>query len=398
MNPVADAPETFSTRLGPARVVTRADDLDPTAWRAAWARFSKDSRYYEVCERSLTRGFTYRYLELRDGTGNVVAVQPFFLNDQDVLAGLSATLRRPVEVLRRLWPRLLFMRMLMVGCTGGEAHLGTLVTPAPREVTDALLEALGAYARRHGVAVLTFKDFAKVHRAELTPPAAAAGYVRMPSFPANLLSLEGLRSADDYLEKRLGKSMRKNIRRKLKAVAEADPPVVMEVREDVRDCVEELLPLYQQVLTRSAFRFEELTREYFIGLSETMPDRARFFIWRQGGKAVAFSACMVHDGVLYDNYLGMDYGVALDLHLYFVTIRDLVGWSIGQGLRAYYSTPLNYDPKLHLRFDLEPLDLYVRHVNGLFNVFFKRLAPLLEPTRYDKLLPKFANYADLRGS
>ena len=388
---------TLPTRFGPARVVHRAADLDPTAWRAAWARFSKDSRYYEVCERSLTKGFDYRYLELRDRAGNVVAVQPFFLNDQDLLAGVSAALRRPVEMLRRAWPRLLFMRMLMVGCTGGEAHLGTLAAPAPREVTDALLEAIGAYARQHRVAVLTFKDFAKSHRAELTAPARAAGYVRMPSFPANLLNLKGLRSTEDYLERRLGKAMRKNLRRKFKAVAEADPPMTMEVREDVRDCVDELLPLYHQVLARSAFRFEELTREYFVGLSETMPDRARFFIWRQGGRAVAFSACMVHDGVLYDNYLGMDYGVALDLSLYFVTIRDLVAWSIGQGLRGYYSTPLNYDPKLHLRFDLEPLDLYVRHVNGLFNVFFKRLAPLLEPTRYDKLLPRFANYQDLQG-
>ena len=78
--------------------------------------------------------------------------------------------------------------------------------------------------------------------------------------------------------------MRKNLRRKFRAADEAVPPVVMEVREDVRDCVDELLPLYHQVLGRSAFRFEELTREYFIGLSETMPDRARFFIWRQGGR------------------------------------------------------------------------------------------------------------------
>ena len=194
MNSDGASAETFPTCLGAARIVHRAADLDPASWRAAWARFSKDSRYYEVCERSLTKGFEYRYLELRDATGEVVAVQPFFLNDQDLLAGVSATLRRPVELIRRAWPRFLFMRMLMVGCTGGEAHLGTLTDPAPRAVTDALLAALGAYARRHGVAVLTFKDFARSHRAELTGPAQAAGYVRMPSFPANLLNLEGLKS------------------------------------------------------------------------------------------------------------------------------------------------------------------------------------------------------------
>ena len=149
------------------------------------------------------------------------------------------------------------------------------------------------------------------------------------------------------------------------------------------------------MLSRSAFRFEELTKDYLVGLGRTLPELTRFFVWRQAGKAVAFSIAAVHDGKFYDNYLGLDYAVALDLHLYFVTIRDLITWAMSQGLKTYYSTPLNYDPKLHLRFDLEPLDLFVRHLNPAFNPFFKRLAPLLEPTRYDKTLRRFGNYAAL---
>jgi hypothetical protein len=104
---------------------------------------------------------------------------------------------------------------------------------------------------------------------------------------------------------------------------------------------------------------------------------------------------MVHDGVFHDNYLGLDYAVALDRHLYFVTIRDLLDWAIGEKLHTYYSTPLNYDPKLHLRFALEPLDLYVRHTSAWLNPIFGRVAPLLEPTRYDRLLARFENFADL---
>ena len=104
---------------------------------------------------------------------------------------------------------------------------------------------------------------------------------------------------------------------------------------------------------------------------------------------------MVHDGTLSDNYLGLDYSIALERSLYFVTIRDLISWSIAQGLKTYYSTPLNYDPKLHLRFDLAPLDLYVRSVAGWVNPCFTRIAPLLEPTRYDKHLRQFANFSAL---
>ena len=59
-------------------------------------------------------------------------------------------------------------------------------------------------------------------------------------------------------------------------------------------------------------------------LSRTMPDRARFFLWRQNGKAIAFSIALVHDETIYDDYLGLDYQVALDLHLYFYTFRDII--------------------------------------------------------------------------
>ena len=75
--------------------------------------------------------------------------------------------------------------------------------------------------------------------------------------------------------------------------------------------------------------------------------------------------------MLHDEYLGLDYRVALDLHLYFVTFRDVLSWALAQGLTAYESTPLDYDPKLHLGFDLLPLDLYVAPASPA-------LAPLLK--------------------
>jgi len=67
-------------------------------------------------------------------------------------------------------------------------------------------------------------------------------------------------------------------------------------------------------------------------LGRRMPDRARFFISRQHGKAIAFSVALVHDGTIYDDYLGLDYRVALDLHLYYYTFRDIIRWSLAQGL------------------------------------------------------------------
>jgi hypothetical protein len=90
-----------------------------------------------------------------------------------------------------------------------------------------------------------------------------------------------------------------------------------------------------------------------------------------------------------------DPGLALDLHLYFYSFRDVVSWAIANGFKWYRSSALNYDPKFHLKHSLDPLDLYVRHTSKFINPILRRLLLLLEPTRNDKTLPKFSNYADL---
>jgi predicted N-acyltransferase len=169
----------------------------------------------------------------------------------------------------------------------------------------------------------------------------------------------------------------------------------MEVIRDVEPHIDELFPLYQQVMERSAYKFEVLTKTYFVQMSRKLGDRALFFVWRQNGKAVAFSSCAGHDGVLRDHYIGLDYSVALDHHLYFVTFRDIVTWAIENQYRTYYSAALNYEPKYHLRHDLVPLDLYVRTSWDFVNPLFRAIVPFLEPTRYDPIIRKFANAHEL---
>ena len=116
---------------------------------------------------------------------------------------------------------------------------------------------------------------------------------------------------------------------------------------------------------------------------------------RQGGRAIAFSLCLIHGDTIYDEYLGLDYAVAFDLHLYFYTLRDIINWAIEQHLQWYVSSALNYEPKLHLRCDLVPLDLYVAHTSRPLNAIMKRVLPLLEPTRNDAVLHRFPNFREV---
>src|SRR6202048_2619872 len=130
-------------------------------------------------------------------------------------------------------------------------------------------------------------------------------------------------------------------------------------------------------------------------LGRRMDDRSRFFLWRKEGAIIAFASTIVHQGVLRDNYIGLDYSVALEYHLYFVTWRDTIIWALKNGIHTYHSAPLNYDPKYHFRMELEPLGVYVRAPNGWLNTVFRRILPLLEPTRYDPVIRKFANADEL---
>jgi hypothetical protein len=128
---------------------------------------------------------------------------------------------------------------------------------------------------------------------------------------------------------------------------------------------------------------------------QAAPDRVRFFVWRHQGKAVAFGECIVHGETMFAEYLGLDYSVALRLHLYHYVFRDLMNWGIANGYKWFQSSGLNYDPKLHLRHRLKPVDLYVKHTSSALNLAMRMALPWLEPTRYDKTLKKFPNYRDL---
>jgi Acetyltransferase (GNAT) domain len=149
------------------------------------------------------------------------------------------------------------------------------------------------------------------------------------------------------------------------------------------------------VFERSKMQFEKLTKEFFCQIGQRMSDKVRFFAWRRGNVLVAFSLCMVQGDALYAEYVGFDYTVALDLHLYHYVVRDMINWGISNGYRWFRSSSLNYDPKLHMRHRLDPIDLYVRHTSALGNAIFGLALPWIAPARYDTTLKLFPNYAEL---
>jgi predicted N-acyltransferase len=380
---------TISFRQGVVRVITHADLQNCDAWKRAFRNKCKDHRYYEIVEETLGGGFEYHYLLLEDDSGNVRAVQPVFFLRQNLVEGVPGKIRSAVDAVRKMFPRFLTMRVLMAGCAAGAGDLGAC---DETWTANALLAVLRKLAQQNRASLVVLKDFPAKYRdvLEIFP---LNGYSRIPSMPMTRLPLHRFQDWDEYF-RTLSKATRKDLRRKFRKTERA-PRIDMEIVGDITPYIDEIHPLYLQVHERSPYKFETLTKDYFRAIAQRMPDRARFFIWRQNGKIVAFSFCLICDEAIYDECMGLDYSVALDLHLYFYTLRDVVTWALQQGLKYYYSNPLNYEPKLHLDCELVPLDLYVRHTNAFLNPIFRRAINYLGPTRHDPVLRRFPNADEL---
>jgi Peptidogalycan biosysnthesis/recognition len=378
-------------RGGGVELMSRAELAHCRHWRNAFAGGRKDHRFYELVEDTIQQGFDYRYFAIKGRDGEVLAIQPFFILDQDLLGGVTSKMRAIVDWARRVWPRLLKMRTLMVGCAVGEGRLdgGELSHESNAQL---LASAIVAHARDLRAPLIVLKEFPASFRKPLKC-FLHHGFTRVPSLPMTRLNIN-YPSFDAYMARALNSATRRKLRKKFETAARA-PAITMSVLDDVTSVIDDVYPLYLQVYNRSKLHFEKLTASFFIGLGLLMPDKVRFFLWRQNGQIVAFTLCMIEGDTIYAEYIGLDYSVALSLHLYHYAVRDMISWAISQGYKWLCSSGLNYDPKLHLRHLLDPTDLYVRHTSVTANAVLKRILPLIEPTRYDPVLKKFPNYGEL---
>ncbi len=168
------------------------------------------------------QGFDYRYFVLTGEGGEVRAIQPFFLLDQDLLAGAGPRIARLAETIRRIWPRFLLMRTLMVGCAAGEGHLdaqdegtrfaiarglGAAISEQARAAQGRACRVQGVHGRRTGPRWRACKE---------------RGFTRIPSMPMTRRRLN-FASFEEYMRLALSQKFRGAIAPELPALRRARP-------------------------------------------------------------------------------------------------------------------------------------------------------------------------------
>jgi Acetyltransferase (GNAT) domain len=372
----------FTLSRGHVFVFQHARDVPMDFWKRGFSDSWKDFQYYDLIEQTMRSGFDYRYLLVFDENDWPVALQPLLLTSQDLAVSAGARVARLVAKLRTRWPRFLKSRVALAGCLVGDGKMGSM--ESDETAAPLVAEAVEKYASSVGIRLVGFKDFSARTRSAFSS-LNQAGYVRVTGFPPLILDLN-FASFEEYATTQLSRATRKNLRRKFRAANAASPAISFEAWTDAEQIIDEIYPLYLAVAETSAIQFEIFTREYFLEAGRSAPGKFRYFVWRQGSRAVAFSFCTIWERTLYDNDIGLDYSVAYELNLYYVTFRDLLNWALANGLRRYASAPFNYDPKLRLRLEPQAVDIYVKHTSSWLNPLIKLFACLFEPAQTDPVL------------
>ena len=129
---------------GVLKLVTLAELQHCEAWKRALQNKCKDHRYYEVVEETLRDSFEYHYLLLKDDSDNARAIQPVFFVGQNLVEGLPGKISSIVDRVRKIFPRFLTMRALMVGCAAGTGDLATCDERDEAWVANALQASLSS--------------------------------------------------------------------------------------------------------------------------------------------------------------------------------------------------------------------------------------------------------------
>ena len=221
---------------GVAKVLQLRELQNCEAWKRALQNNCKDHRYYEIVEETLDCGFEHHYLVLENRSGEATAIQPVFFVRQNLVEGVPGKIRSILDRVRKVFPRFLTMRVLMVGCGAGTGDLGACDEKDEPWLADALQATLRIYAKRNKASLVVFKEFQANCRSALDR-LLSSGYARMPSMPMTRLPLS-YANWDEYFCT-LSKATRKDLRRKFRKTERA-PKIEMQVLNDwvhTEDCV-----------------------------------------------------------------------------------------------------------------------------------------------------------------
>lgn len=359
-------------------IITDITQISFEAWSRVYPRVFESYFFLKTLQESGLEQFEWHYILIYDAQ-ELVGAAPCFLMHYPLDTTVQGPIKSIFLKIKEKFPHFLELKALVCGLPMGQGRIGAIKNPGA--VIRAICEAMESLAASRKVSVLGFKDFG-LRECEWLDALQDDGYYKFESMPSTEMTVP-YRSFDEYV-KTLNRASREGLKRKLKKIDQA-APLLMEIRDRLSgDELDQVHALYTQTLLKHGeMSFEIMTKDFFRLISDHMPDETRYFLWRLDGRVVAFAFCFVSAERMIDYYLGFDYSLAYDLHLYFIRFRDLMKWCILNKIPVYEMGNTGYEAKRRLGFKYIRLFVYAKHRNKAVNPFFHLLCRCLRPENFD---------------
>ena len=363
------------------RIVNKIEDVPRKEWEAVFPDVLDGYDFFKSIDESGFKQFTFRYILIYDGN-SLVGVAPSFIMDYPLDTSVSGAAKGFINSLRKRFPGFLQIKTVICGIPMGPGKIG--ISGDMKEVVTAIIETLEEIAGASKASVIAFKDLTSDYF-PMQDILFTSGFTRFDSLPSAEIDVD-FKDFDEYLM-RLSHKTRYDLRRKFKK-AERRPKLTMQIVNSPTD--EELAEIYKlylwQVEKHEDVGFEIIPPEFFRNVSRNMPSKARFFLWKLDGRIVAFVFALASEYFLSAYYLGIDYSIAYDYHLYFLKFRDIINWCIANGIKKYDVGVTGYEPKKRLGFSFVPFYVYVKHRNRFVRPLFNMFCSTLKFENFDPVL------------
>ena len=364
------------------RVIQRIEEITREEWDSVFPDVLESYNFFKTLDESNLSQFKLFYILVYNGKRLVGATHCFLVN-YSLDTSISGPLRRISNAIKKAAPNLFSLKAFVCGMPMGQGRIG--VTPDSSGALEAILRRMERIARKERAPIIAFKDFDHSY-AGILDPLQRDGFVKMESLPTTQINV-WFSDFEEYL-KTLSAASRYDLRRKFKK-ADKLAGIKMEIVSSLDEAaLTDVYRMYLDIVEKHDMGFELLPKEFFRLLSKNMPKETKYFLWRIDGKLAAFLLCLVSDEMLIDYYVGLDYKIALEYHLYFLKFRDVMNWCIKNKIKCYEMGITGYEPKRRLGFDFIPLYLYAKIRNKALRPIFKILCGILRFENFDPALKK----------
>jgi len=364
------------------RVIQKIEEIPAEEFNKIFPSVHEKYLFLKTLDESKFDQFSFYYILVYEGS-QLAGAAPCFTIDYSLDTSIKGPLRQFSNAIKKVFPRLFSIKALVCGIPMGQGQMGIMSGSQP--VLEAIQRRMESLSRKIHAPIIAFKDFDPSYD-NLFNPLLKNGFLKIDSLPMTRLELN-FSDFEDYL-KTLSSATRYDFRRKLKKASSVKIESSIKSSLD-ESTLNEVYSLYLRAVETHEMGFEIVPKEFFRLISKNMPQETKFFLWRINGTLAAFVFCLVSEGVLLDYYLGFDYTLAHEYHLYFVKFKEVFNWCLDHGIKTYEMGATGYEPKRRLGFNFVPVYLYVKSRYTILRPGLKVLSALLKFENFDPELKRW---------